>query len=226
MGHASSELKPESVKELSESTNFSEDELREWYRGFRKDCPSGMLSASEFKVIYSHFFPFGDARKFAEHVFRTFDKNGDQQIDFKEFITALSVTSRGSPMEKLTWAFTMYDLNGDGVITMAEMLEIVKSIYAMIGDRVKLADGERNPEDRARKIFSDMDRNRDGMLTKEEFLEGAKNDPAIMKLLQCDASALAEGEDGNAGAATGERGAHQQNRYEGDTATGSNGASA
>ncbi|KAJ9621582.1 Calcium-binding protein NCS-1 [Taxawa tesnikishii (nom. ined.)] len=178
-----SKLSQQELNELSKATHFSRNELQAWYKGFLKDCPSGMLSKEEFQRIYKQFFPFGDPSSFADYVFKVFDADKSGFIDFKEFICALSVTSRGKTEDKLAWAFQLYDIDGDGKISFDEMLQIVEAIYKMVGSMVKLPEDEDTPEKRVRKIFRMMDKDENGSLDLQEFKEGSQRDETIVSAL-------------------------------------------
>ncbi|KZW04277.1 EF-hand [Exidia glandulosa HHB12029] len=184
MGKSQSKLSPEQLADLQKNTHFEKKELQQWYKGFLKDCPSGQLDKEEFRKIYKQFFPFGDPTSFSEYVFDVFDENKNGTIDFKEFICALSVTSRGQLEEKLKWAFQLYDIDKDGFITYDEMLQIVQAIYKMAGSTHRLPPDEDTPEKRVDKIFKNMDANKDARLTFEEFVEGSKQDPTILAALR------------------------------------------
>lgn len=53
----------------------------------------------------------------------------------QDFLQTLSILSRGTLEEKLTWTFALYDINGDGLITREEMTDIVSAIYDMADQR-------------------------------------------------------------------------------------------
>ena len=93
---------------------------QEWHAGFLEDCP-GELTKTQFVEMYIKIFPGGNAEKFSENVFRTFDTDKSGTIDFREFMLALHVTANGTPEEKLKWAFRMYDVDGNGSIDIHEM---------------------------------------------------------------------------------------------------------
>jgi len=183
MGKTQSKLTQEQLSELQKATLFERKELQQWYKGFLKDCPSGSLNKSEFQKIYKQFFPFGDPTTFADYVFNVFDADRSGSIDFKEFIVALSVTSRGSLEDKLNWAFQLYDIDGDGEISYEEMLQIVEAIYKMVGSMVKLPEDEDTPQKRVAKIFRMMDKDENGSLTLDEFRDGSKKDATIVSAL-------------------------------------------
>ena len=50
-------------------------------------------------------------------------------------------------------AFRLYDLDNDGQITRAEMLEIVNAIFSMVGNHAKFRDEENSPQKRVDRIF-------------------------------------------------------------------------
>ncbi|XP_046844041.1 neuronal calcium sensor 1-like isoform X1 [Xenia sp. Carnegie-2017] len=181
MGKKESKLKAEVIEELVTKTYFNEKELRRWYKGFLKECPDGNLKKEEFAEIYKKYFPSGESSEFAAFVFKVFDKNMNGKIEFEEFMIALSVTSRGRLDEKLRWVFTLCDLDNDGYITRAEMLNILESIHKMTSDTgiLKMDTAEK----RVNKIFDSMDKNKDDRLSLEEFLEGSKSDPTTVQAL-------------------------------------------
>ncbi|XP_072026681.1 A-type potassium channel modulatory protein KCNIP1-like isoform X2 [Amphiura filiformis] len=173
--------KPEGLDQLCRATKFTKKELQLMYRGFKQECPSGLVNEDTFKDIYAQFFPQGDSSHYAHYVFNSFDTDHNGSITFEEFVTGLSVLSRGTLHEKLNWAFNLYDINGDGFITRDEMLLIVQSIYDMMGKYSEPTLEDVTPQEHVERVFLKMDLNKDGMVTIDEFIESCRRDETITK---------------------------------------------
>uniref|UniRef100_T1JPF4 EF-hand domain-containing protein n=1 Tax=Strigamia maritima TaxID=126957 RepID=T1JPF4_STRMM len=161
--------RPEGLEALCRQTKFTKKEIQHMYRGFKQECPSGTIDEETFKDIYGQFFPLGDARPYAHHVFNALDTTRNGCVNFEELLSTLSVIVRGSMVEKIRWTFSLYDINKDGYVTKQELMEIISSIYAMMGHAGSHSD--RTARDHVEKVFPKMDLNRDGIITLEEFLD-------------------------------------------------------
>ncbi|XP_015242774.1 calsenilin-like isoform X3 [Cyprinodon tularosa] len=175
---------PEGLDQLQAQTQFTRKELQSLYRGFKNECPSGLVDEETFKTIYSQFFPQGDATTYAHFLFNAFDVDRNGSIRFEDFVLGLSVLLRGSVTEKLRWAFNLYDINKDGYVTKEEMLAIMTSIYDMMGRYTLPSIRDDSPFDHVEKFFQKMDKNRDGVVTIEEFIETCQKDENIMASMQ------------------------------------------
>lgn len=176
--------RPEGLEQLEAQTNFNKKELQVLYRGFKNECPSGVVNEETFKQIYSQFFPHGDASTYAHYLFNAFDSSHNGSIKFEDFVTALSILLRGTTTEKLEWTFNLYDINRDGYINKEEMMDIVKAIYDMMGRFTYPALKTDTPKQHVDAFFQKMDKNRDGVVTLDEFIVSCTEDENIMRSLQ------------------------------------------
>ncbi|KAL1435033.1 hypothetical protein MTO96_001581 [Rhipicephalus appendiculatus] len=151
---------PERIEDLCRATKFSRQELKFMYQGFKQVCPTGVVHENTFKEIYAQFFPHGDVSQYAHYLFQAFDQDHNGTITFQDFVVGLSALSRGAPVDKLRWAFQLYDLNGDGIISRDEMTDIIVSIHSL-----------------------KLDLNQDGVVTIDEFIETCLKDENVMKSL-------------------------------------------
>ncbi|XP_072302626.1 Kv channel-interacting protein 1b isoform X1 [Eucyclogobius newberryi] len=176
--------RPEGLEQLEAQTNFTKQELQILYRGFKNECPSGVVNEETFKHIYAQFFPHGDASMYAHYLFNAFDTTNNGSIKFKDFVMGLSILLRGTLQEKLEWTFHLYDINRDGYINREEMTEIVRAIYDMMGKYTYPALKGDVPQQHVDAFFQKMDKNKDGVVTLDEFIIACQEDETMMRSMQ------------------------------------------
>ncbi|KAI8495620.1 Visinin-like protein 1 [Branchiostoma belcheri] len=128
------------ISDLTRTTNFRESEIKHLYKLFQKDCPNGLLKEQQFVRFYVDFFRTGCREKkatLAKRIFRAFDHDATGTVDFREYVCGMSALLRGSKVEKLKWAFRMYDLDGNGEVTKRELLNVLMRQFLDVDGSVR-----------------------------------------------------------------------------------------
>ncbi|KAM3830632.1 calsenilin isoform 2-T2 [Vipera latastei] len=126
---------PEGLDQLQLLTKFTKTELQSLYRGFKNECPSGLVNEETFKLIYAQFFPQGDASMYAHFLFNAFDVEQTGAIRFEEMLAIVKsiynmmgrytypILQEDAPFEHVEKFFQKMDKNQDGIVTIEEFLE-------------------------------------------------------------------------------------------------------
>lgn len=166
--------------------NMKLEDVMAIYEDFRKNSNrSGKLTKDNFRKVYKEAFG-RSVKEFADAIFKSFDTDGNGTIDFEEFLVGLSLsdatgTDRHSRIQKLRWAFNVYDKDRSGTIDKTEMVSIVKAVFRISSIPDVLPN--ETPESFADKLFNSVDENGDGEITFDEFVKAAEEDDTIVDLL-------------------------------------------
>lgn len=98
-------------------------------------------------------------------VLEIFDDDGNDKIDFSEFVQALSVfcsTDQAQKDAKIQFAFRIYDVGNDGYISNGDLYRILK---IMVGDNLN----DIQLQQLVDRTILQADKDKDGKLSLEEF---------------------------------------------------------
>jgi serine/threonine-protein phosphatase 2B regulatory subunit len=165
---------------LASETSFSMNEVEALYELFKKLSYSifkdGLIHKEEFQLALFR----NSTRKnlFADRIFDLFDIKRNGVIEFGEFVRSLSVFHPDTPkLDKINFAFRLYDLRNIGFIEREELKEMVLAILnesdiILSDDMVELI---------VDKTFQQADSKGDGSIDLDEWKEFASQNPALLK---------------------------------------------
>jgi calcium-dependent protein kinase len=116
----------------------------------------GKLSKEEIYEGYEQFFGRTLDRPDVDKMFDAVDIDGSGYIDYSEFVIASINEKQLLTNEKLQAAFRMFDKDGSGLISAAEIKEV-------------LGFGKTLSEEAVNEIIKQVDENGDGEISFEEF---------------------------------------------------------
>lgn len=92
-----------------------------------------------------------------------FDEDGGGDVDFKEYVTTLSIfSSKGNKEQRLQFLFKVYDIDRDGYISNGELFLVLKM---MVGNNLK----DEQLQQIVDKTIMEADLDKDGKISYEEF---------------------------------------------------------
>mmetsp|Transcript_6795 Transcript_6795/g.12562 ORF Transcript_6795/g.12562 Transcript_6795/m.12562 type:complete len:585 (+) Transcript_6795:392-2146(+) len=106
-----------------------------------------------------------------DRMFELSDKNGDNMLDYKEFLAVLA-SLRGLDDSSLQYCFKIYDTENTGFISKANVTKVLRCLVPT--ENISLTN-------QLTAIFEQLDTNNDGAISWEEFRKGVFSAPVLVQ---------------------------------------------
>ncbi|PRP88575.1 hypothetical protein PROFUN_02986 [Planoprotostelium fungivorum] len=185
MGCTNEKVSREEVDSIQQKAGraIPEKDIQHWKNVWLKITPSGQMREEHFvRFIVENKIGTGKESD-ARNMFTMMDKDKNGVMEFEEFVLILvlpQTTEEVPPEQFAALCITIYDEDGDGVITREELLK-----FALAKAK---AEGRTSDEQKeqitqvVKQLVAYIDTNADGQLTKEEIISAIYKDPYLKKV--------------------------------------------
>lgn len=160
MGNTQGMLSDKEQKELLQASNFSENDIKKMYKRFIEldTNKNGELDPRELFDV-----PEICDNPLVKRVISIFDSNSDGRVSFVEFLVGITkLASSSDDFQKKKFAFDVYDINKDGMISNGELFTVMKM---MVGNNLN----DIQLQQLVDRTIIQADKDGDGMISFEEF---------------------------------------------------------
>lgn len=196
MGNQSSvSLQPEDIEKIGNETGFTASQVDRLYSRFTSldKEEKGYLSREDFlRIPELAINPLGD--RIVHTFFYESIEGTEDKVNFTDFVRVLShfrpiekqkktdliegggaESQPNSRLEKLHFAFRMYDLDGDDMISREELLAVLSM---MVGSNIS----EDQLQSIAHRTITEADTDKDGLISFEEFVQALEKTDVEQKM--------------------------------------------
>lgn len=131
------------IAAMANVTHIEKRELASLQSKFReiasREGNPNMINRTEFAEALNLVGINQNDQDIMDRLFTMYDKTGDDQILFKEFIVGIAPLISGSVVEKIDFSFRLYDLEGTSYLRAQEMVNVLSQmnrVASYFGDPV------------------------------------------------------------------------------------------
>merc|ERR1712088_723326 len=174
-------LKAQDFAYISRNTAFlSRDIVSDYYTELMARCPDGKMEPEEFKKIFRLAFPERPEDKLDLLAAKVANvEKTDGKIPLHTIGMLLYLFCDGKTEDNLGQMFNLFDTDGNGTISIAELLNMM-AFFIEIG----MDSGSADMAMVMSEVFMRGDKNKDELLNKQEFIIGMTQHPVTSKILE------------------------------------------
>ena len=175
------------ISAMSNVTHIDKRELlglqRQFHSLAQREGNPNTISREEFQEALAQVSIVESDAEILDRLFTMFDKTGDNQVNFREFVVGIAPLISGDVADKLQFSFSLYDLDGTGQLRPSEMIFVLTSmnnVASYFGDPVMTHE---QVEQLVEDVFAHADTSGSGTLSYTEYLHAVTEHPNLTQFL-------------------------------------------